>query len=50
MLWLTARGLAFAGAIKAILTGIEAEWSQLLGAERFAALQEALRELTDAPP
>jgi len=50
VLWLTARGLAFAGAIKEILTGIEAEWSARLGAERFATLQEALRELTDDPP
>src|SRR5215207_9220109 len=50
VLWLTARGLAFVGAIKEILTGIEAEWSQLLGAERFATLQEALRELTEEPP
>ena len=49
MLRLTARGLAFAGAIKEILTGIEAEWSQLLGTERFAALQDTLRELTEEP-
>lgn len=49
VLWLTARGLAFAGAIKEILTGIEAEWSQLLGADRFATLQETLRELTEGP-
>ena len=47
VLWLTARGLAFVGAIKEIVTGIEAEWSALLGADRFATLQEALRELTD---
>src|SRR5215217_1943464 len=50
VLWLTARGLAFVGAIKEIVTGIEAEWSARLGAERFTALQEALRELTDESP
>lgn len=49
VLWLTARGLAFVGAIKEIVTGIEAEWSALLGADRFATLQETLRELTDDP-
>ncbi len=49
VLWLTERGLAFVGAIKDILTGIEAEWSQRLGADRFAVLQDALRELTEDP-
>jgi len=47
VLWLTERGLALVGAMKDILTGIEAEWSQLLGADRFAVLQDALRELTE---
>ncbi len=49
VLWLTERGLAFVGAIKEIMTGIEAEWSARLGADRFATLQEILRELTEGP-
>jgi DNA-binding MarR family transcriptional regulator len=49
VLWLTERGLAFVGAIEEIMTGIEAEWSARLGADRFAALQETLRELTEGP-
>ncbi len=47
VLWLTGRGLAYVGAIKEIVTGIEAEWSARLGAERFAIVKEALRELTE---
>ncbi len=49
VLWLTERGLAFVGAIKEIMTGIEAEWSERLGADRFATLQETLQELTEGP-
>ncbi len=49
VLWLTERGLAFVGAIKEIVTGIEAEWSERLGADRFATLQATLRELTEEP-
>ena len=49
VLWLTARGLAFVGAIKEILTGIEAEWSARLGAERFAIVKAALEDLTTEP-
>lgn len=47
VLWLTERGLAFVGAIKEIVTGIEAEWSERLGADRFATLRETLQELTE---
>ena len=49
VLRLTERGLAFVGAIKEIVTGIEAEWSARLGAERFAVVKEALQELTQEP-
>lgn len=49
VLRLTERGLALVGAMKDILTGIESEWSQQLGADRFAMLQDALRELTEDP-
>jgi DNA-binding MarR family transcriptional regulator len=49
VLWLTERGLAFVGAIKEIVTGIEAEWPERLGADRFATLQATLRELTEEP-
>jgi len=47
VLWLTDRGFSFVTALKAILDGIEAEWSQRLGADRFATLKDALRELTE---
>jgi DNA-binding MarR family transcriptional regulator len=49
VLWLTGRGLAFVGAIKAIMTGIEAEWAARLGAERFAIVKAALEDLTTQP-
>jgi len=49
VLWLTERGLALVGSMKDILTGIEAEWSQQLGADRFAVLKDALRELSEDP-
>lgn len=49
VLWLTTRGLAFVGAIKEIVTGIEAEWSVHLGADRFALLKDMLCELTEEP-
>jgi DNA-binding MarR family transcriptional regulator len=49
VLRLTERGLAFVGAIKEIVTGIEAEWSARLGAERFAVVKEVLQELTEEP-
>ena len=49
VLWLTGRGLAFVGAIKAIMTGIEAEWAARLGAERFAIVKAALEDLTTEP-
>lgn len=49
VLWLTERGLSYVGATKDILTEIEAEWSQHLGADRFATLRDTLRELTEEP-
>lgn len=49
VLWLTERGLAFVGTTKDILTGIEEEWRQQLGTDRFAVLQDALRDLTEEP-
>jgi DNA-binding MarR family transcriptional regulator len=49
VLWLTEHGLAFVGAIKEIVTGIEAEWSARLGGERFAIVKEALLELATEP-
>jgi len=49
VLWLTERGLSYVGATKDILTEIEVEWSQRLGADRFATLRDTLRELTEEP-
>ncbi|HET8627205.1 MAG TPA: MarR family winged helix-turn-helix transcriptional regulator [Thermomicrobiales bacterium] len=49
VLWLTPRGLAFMGTSKALVAGIEAEWSARLGADRFATLKAALQELTEGP-
>lgn len=45
VLWLTNRGLAFVAAIKQITMGIEQEWSERLGPERFATVRAALEEL-----
>lgn len=45
VLWLTDRGLTFAGAIKQVTMGIEREWSERLGQERFATMRAALEEL-----
>lgn len=47
VLWLTERGLAFAGAIKAILMEIEEEWRERFGERRLAALKEMLRVIAE---
>ena len=49
VLWLTERGMAYVAASKEIVTGIEAEWSARLGAERFAMVKAALQELVEEP-
>ena len=45
VVWLTERGLAFAAAIKRVTTGIEREWSERLGQDRFTMVRAALEEI-----
>jgi len=42
---LTARGVALGEAMREIVRGLEAEWAERLGAERFAVLRELLESL-----
>ena len=47
IVWLTDRGWQLIDTIRAIVEGVEVEWSRRLGRRRFHALRAALRELAD---
>lgn len=50
LVFLTPRGRALCETIFVCLRGIHADWAGQLGAERFAVMLDALRQLAQPPP
>lgn len=48
VIYLTDRGMELAAAVKKAVEQVEADWQQILGERRFAALKQSLEELRSA--